>query len=109
MGNTRRLVAVGAFAVAAVAAPLAAAISTPEATSTQAGCLAWLGSKADGVCIGNSLGSGSGATLNGTGIGPGSAGGGSGIGVGTPGIGIGNGGIYSSPILPGTSVNIPLA
>jgi hypothetical protein len=109
MGNTRRMVAVGAFAVAAVAAPFYAAISTPEAPSAQAGCLAWLGSKADGVCIGNSLGSGSGATLNGTGIGPGTAGSGGGVGFGSPGVGIGNGGIYTSPILPGTSVNIPLA
>jgi hypothetical protein len=31
-----------------------------------------------------------------------------GIGVGTPGVGIGNGGFYTSPLMPGTSVNIPL-
>ena len=103
------MVAVGAFAVAAVAAPFYAAISTPEATSTQAACLAWLGSKADGVCIGNSLGSQT-PTLNGTGLGPTSPGPGmGGIGVGTPGVGIGNGGFYTSPLLPGTSVNVPLA
>ncbi|MGB3485592.1 MAG: hypothetical protein WBB07_25675 [Mycobacterium sp.] len=108
MGSTRRMVAVGTFAVAAVAAPLYAVMSTPEPTSTQAECLAWLGSKADGKCIGNSLGS-QGSTLNGSGIGPSSPGPGmGGIGIGTPGVGIGNGGIYSSPLLPGTSVNIPL-
>ncbi|CAN5635858.1 hypothetical protein BH11ACT6_BH11ACT6_15350 [soil metagenome] len=107
MGTTRRMIAVGAFAVAAVAAPLYAAVSTPEATSTQAECLAWLGSKGDGVCIGNSLGT-QGPSLNGTGIGTGNAGAG-GIGVGTPGVGIGNGGFYTSPLLPGTSVNVPLA
>ena len=108
MGSTRRMAAVGAFAAAAVAAPLYAALSTPEPVSTQAQCLAWLGSKADGVCIGNSLGS-QGPTLNGTGVGPSSPGPGmGGIGVGTPGVGIGNGGFYTSPLMPGTSVNIPL-
>ncbi|MDF2825670.1 MAG: hypothetical protein K0R68_3078 [Mycobacterium sp.] len=65
------MVVVGAFAAAAVAAPLYAALSTPEPTSTQAECLAWLGSKGDGLCIGN-------------------------------------GGFYTSPLMPGTSVKIPL-
>jgi hypothetical protein len=103
------MMALGAFAVAAVAAPLYAALDTPEPVSNQAECLAWLGSKADGDCIGNSLGSQT-PTLNGTGLGPSSPGPGmGGVGFGTPGVGIGNGGIYTSPMLPGTSVNIPLA
>lgn len=106
MGSTQRLVAVGAFAVAAVAAPLYAALSTPEPTSTQAECLAWLGSKADGKCIGNSLGT-QGPSLNGSGIGHGGPGAG-GVGIGTPGIGIGSGGIYTSPLLPGNTITIPL-
>lgn len=102
------MVAVGVFAAAAVAAPLYAALSTPDATTTEAKCLAWLGSKADGQCIGNSLGSQS-PTLNGAGLSPTSPGPAmGGIGVGTPGVGIGNGGFYTSPLLPGTSVNIPL-
>lgn len=102
------MVAVGVFAAAAVAAPLYAALSTPEATTTEAKCLAWLGSKADGQCIGNSLGSQA-PTLNGSGLSPTSPGPAmGGIGVGTPGVGIGNGGFYTSPLLPGTSVNIPL-
>jgi hypothetical protein len=84
------MMVVGAFAVAAVAAPMYAALSTPEATSTQAECLAWLGSKNDGVCIGNSLGS-QGPTL----------GGGSGVGFN------GNG-IVSGPVAPGQTINIPL-
>lgn len=101
------MMVVGVFAAAAVAAPLyAAALSAPEATSTQAECLAWLGSKADGVCIGNSLGT-QGPTLNGSGIGAGNTGAG-GVGFGTPGVGIGNGGLYTSPLMPGTSINIPL-
>jgi hypothetical protein len=106
MGSTRRFVVVGAFAAAAVAAPLYAALSTPEPTSAQAECLAWLGSKADGVCIGNSLGS-QGPSLNGSGIGHGGPGAG-GVGIGTPGVGINNGGIYTSPLMPGTTVSVPL-
>ncbi|CAN5198552.1 hypothetical protein BH11ACT7_BH11ACT7_37680 [soil metagenome] len=101
------MVAVGAFAVAAVAAPLLAAITTPEATTTQAQCLAWLGSKADGVCVGQSLGT-QGPVLNGQGIGHGGSGSGAGIGIGTPGIGIGTGGLYTSPLLPGTTITVPL-
>ncbi len=85
------MVAVGAFAVAAVAAPVYAAFSTPEAVNTEARCLAWLGSKADGVCIGNSLGSQV-PTLG-----------------GTPGVGFNGNGIQTGPVNPGQTINIPLA
>lgn len=92
MGTTKRIrrsVAIGAFAAAAVAAPLAAALtSTPEQV-TQAGpaCLAWFGNKDDGHCLGYSNGNG--------------------VTVGTPEVSFGGGGVGFStgPLLPGTTIN----
>ncbi len=82
----RTAIAVGAFAAAAVAAPVFAAVSTPDATTVQAAprCLAWLGSMKDGKCISYSLSNGTG-TIN----------------AGTPGFAIDNGGLSSGPLLPG--------
>jgi hypothetical protein len=56
-----------ALAAAAVAAPVAVALSTPAATVTHAqpGCLAWFGSKTDGKCISWSMGSGRDTSING--------------------------------------------
>lgn len=89
MIRIRRSVAIGAFAAAAVAAPLAVAVSTTPEQVTQAGpaCLAWFGNKDDGKCL--SYSNGSGAT------------------VGTPEVAFGNGGlgISTGPLLPGTTIS----
>ena len=86
----RRLVAVAALAAAVVAGPAIAALSSSDtpAYDAQPGgkCLAWLGAKGTGTCIGRSNSNSGGIT------------------VGTPGIGLGNGGIYSGPMMPGSSV-----
>jgi hypothetical protein len=76
---------VGAFA-AAIAGPVLG-LSATSTVSVQAGpaCLAWFGNKEDGNCLGTSNGNG--------------------IAVGTPGAGFCNGGICTSPILPGNSWN----
>ena len=82
--RTRRLVAAGAFAVAAVAAPLAASVLTAaDATSPVAQCLAWFGNKEDGHCLGVSNGNG--------------------VNVGTPQIGLDQGGpaFTTGPLFPG--------
>ena len=57
--RARRLVAAGAFAVAAVAAPFAASVlSTSAGSEDLAGpaCLAWFGNKEDGKCLSYSNG-----------------------------------------------------
>ena len=92
--RTRQLVA-GAFAAAAVAVPLYAAISTDAAPELTAGppCLAWFGNAEDGKCLSYSNGNG--------------------INVGTPEIGVygpnsgslpgGGIGVTTGPLLPGQS------
>ena len=85
--NKSRVIA-GAIAAAAVAFPLSASLTTPDAQTTAAPrCLAWFGNQADGHCL--SYSNGTGAT------------------IGTPQIGLGQGGIYyeSPPLLPGTTIN----
>ena len=84
----RRFLVVGGFAVAAAAAPAIFAATAPQTTTdVKAGppCLAWFGNKDDGKCLSYS---------NGT---PAQ--------VGTPWVGGGPGGVYSGPMLPGTSIN----
>jgi hypothetical protein len=86
--RSRRLIA-GAFAAAAVAAPLYAAITTTDASPqiTAQPCLAWFGNKEDGKCLSYSNGNG--------------------VNVGTPGYYGGNSpdsGFYTGPILPGTTI-----
>jgi subtilase family serine protease len=86
--RTRRLVA-GAFAAAAVAAPLYAAFATAAAPELTAGprCLAWFGNIEDGKCLSYSNGNG--------------------INVGAPGYYGGNSpnsGFYTGPLLPGTTI-----
>ncbi len=57
---TRRLIAVGAFAVLAAAPAAVATMTTSSASEQVAGpaCLAWYGNKEDGVCLGYSNGGG---------------------------------------------------
>jgi hypothetical protein len=87
--RSRRLVA-AAFAAAAVAVPLYAAIATTDATGeVTAGppCLAWFGNIEEGKCLSYSNGNG--------------------INVGAPGYYGGNSpnsGFYTGPLLPGTTI-----
>ena len=84
--RTRTIVVAGAFAGAVAAAPVVAFSTTPAPAAEAApACLAWFGNKDDGNCLSYSNGNG--------------------VGVGTPRIGIGPGGLYSGPVLPGTSWN----
>lgn len=89
MIRIRRSVAIGAFAAAAVAAPLAAALSSTADQVTQArpACLAWFGNKDDGKCLSYSNGNG--------------------VSVGTPEVSLNGGGfgINTGPLLPGTTIN----
>ncbi|BBY15245.1 DUF7155 family protein [Mycolicibacterium litorale] len=89
MIRIRRSVAIGAFAAAAVAAPVAAALTSAPEQATQAGpaCLAWFGNKDDGKCLSYSNGNG--------------------VAVGTPEVAFGgNGiGISTGPLLPGTTID----
>ncbi|BBX38229.1 hypothetical protein MMAG44476_05896 [Mycolicibacterium mageritense DSM 44476 = CIP 104973] len=86
----RRFAAIGAFAVTAAAAPAIFAATAPQAgTEVNAGpaCLAWFGNKEDGKCLSYS----NGAPTN----------------IGTPAFGYGpsGGGVYTGPLLPGTTIN----
>ncbi|MEZ0053489.1 hypothetical protein ABIA30_004518 [Mycobacterium sp. MAA66] len=85
-----RLCAAGALAVAAVAAPIAVALSAGPSEHAVAGkCLAWIGNKDDGNCVGQSNGQ------------P--------VTAGTPwGVWGPSGGINSGPLLPGQSWNTPI-
>ena len=96
--RAHRLVAAGALAVAAVAAPIAVALTSVNATQTDAGpCLAWYGNREDNICLSYSNGNG--------------------VNVGTPDVGIygpntgsGGGGIGFStgPMLPGQTWTKPI-
>jgi hypothetical protein len=97
--QARRLIAAGAFAVAAVAAPFAASALTTSAGSDAValppGCLAWFGNQEDGHCLGYSQGNG--------------------VNVGTPAVGVygpnsgsmpgGGIGVSTGPMLPGSTIN----
>ncbi len=92
--RARKLIAAGAFAVAAVAAPLAASALTSTdgsgAVALPPGCLAWFGNQEDGKCMGYSQGNG--------------------VGFGSPGIGFngqngGGIGVNTGPMLPGTTIS----
>lgn len=92
--RAHRLVAAGALTVAAVAAPIAIALSSADTTQVDAGCLAWYGSRDDGICLSYSNGNG--------------------MNVGTPGVGVGGSnssggfGVSTGPMLPGNSWNSPV-
>jgi hypothetical protein len=90
------MVIVGAFAAAAVAAPLYAALSTPAATTSQAECLAWLGARGTGTCISYSNSTGAGSASGGI---PSASFGGP--NSGSPGLSTG-------PLFPGQTINVPL-
>lgn len=92
--RTRRLVA-GAFAAAAVAVPLYAAITTDAAPELNAGpqCLAWFGNIEDGKCLSYSNGQ-----VIGGGVPP--------VSWGAPGSG--NPGFSTGPLLPGQTWNQPI-
>jgi len=91
--RARRVIAVGAFAVAAAAAPAIVAVVVPDAgpsTSAQPPCLAWYGSRGDGICLSYSNGNG--------------------VNVGTPEIAWGGSdnpgpGVTTGPLLPGTTIS----
>ncbi|MGV0745773.1 DUF7155 family protein [Mycolicibacterium sp. XJ870] len=89
--RTRRIVAIGAFAVAAAAAPAFMSTLTPQAEVTAGpACLAWFGNKEDGKCLSYS----NGAPAVG-GIPP--------VSIGAPGSG--SPGFSTGPLLPGTTIN----
>ncbi|MCX2711657.1 MULTISPECIES: hypothetical protein [unclassified Mycolicibacterium] len=92
--SARRLVLVGAFAVAAAAAPVVALSAAGSQSSVQAQppCLAWFGNKEDGKCLSYSN----------------SGSGGGGVGFGSPGISVGSNGVNSGPLLPGQTWNVPI-
>jgi hypothetical protein len=89
MSNRTRRLIVGAFAAAAVAAPLCAAtvaVDAPQVSAAPA-CLAWFGNKEDGKCLSYSNGQ------------P--------VFVGTPVCNGGNGpdaGCSTGPLFPGTTI-----
>jgi hypothetical protein len=90
--RARRIVSAGALAVAAVAAPLAIALTAGTGSAEAAPCLAWYGNKEDGICLGYSNGS----PTN----------------VGTPNFGTygpsGQFGVSTSPLLPGQTWTQPI-
>ena len=90
----RRVGVAGALLVAALAAPgLAGTLADGAVVAANGECLAWFGSRGEGICMGYSSGNG--------------------LNVGTPDIGVfgpeygnGNGiGIVTGPLLPGTTIN----
>jgi hypothetical protein len=88
----RRLAVAGGLAVAALALPALAVVGdlgTPE-TSAEGQCLAWFGSRGDGICMGYSNGN---PTYIGTPY----------LGVYGPGYGSGLG-ITTGPLLPGQTI-----
>lgn len=79
-----RLAVAAAVGAAAIAAPLIGAFGPAELSAT-GNCLAWVGSRDDGQCIGYSNGA---PTY-----------------VGTPNFGIWGPGLTSGPLMPGTTIN----
>ncbi|MDT5242166.1 MAG: hypothetical protein QOG79_2988 [Mycobacterium sp.] len=98
--RAHRVVAAGALAVAAVAAPIAISLSIGNAAQSVAGpaCLAWYGNKEDGVCLSYSNGNG--------------------VNLGSPDLGVygpnsgtmpgGGIGVSTGPLLPGQTWNVPV-
>lgn len=103
--HIRRFAAAGALAAAALAGPALAALglSSSGSTSTDTAtgqCLAWYGSRGDGICLGYSNGTPTYiGTPQGGYLGPG-------YGVGLPGYG--GVGVTSGPLLPGQTINVPI-
>ena len=99
--HIRRLAAAGALAVAALTGPALAVLGTTSTTDTATGqCLAWYGSRGDGICLGYSNGTPTYiGTPQGGYLGPG-------YGVGLPGYG--GIGVTTGPLLPGQTINVPI-
>ena len=88
--NRVRLAAAGALAAAALTAPVLAALGTAATANADGQCLAWFGSRGDGICMGYSNGN---PTYIGT------------PALGVWGPGYGNGlGITTGPLLPGQTI-----
>ena len=94
--RARRIVAVGALAVAAAAVPALAELTDSSASTTTATgtCLAWFGARGEGQCLSYSNNN---------------------VSVGTPQVGIGGPnsgspgvGISTGPLLPGQTISIPM-
>ena len=87
----RRVAVAGAFVVAALAVPGLATLTPADRAVVAAtgDCLAWFGSRGDGICIGYSSGNG--------------------INAGTPDVGIFGPdygfGVVTGPLLPGTTIS----
>lgn len=82
--TVRRVVAAGALAAAALTGSALAALGTATTASATGKCLAWYGSRDDGICLGYSNGS---PTY-----------------IGTPNMGVwGPNGITTGPLVPGTT------
>jgi hypothetical protein len=86
-----RLLAAGALAAALSAPVLALGLSADPQVSAEGNCLAWLGSRDDGQCIGWSNGQ---PSFIGT----------PNLGVWGPGYGSGLG-VVTGPLMPGTTIN----
>jgi hypothetical protein len=97
--RAHRLIAAGALTVAAVAAPIAVALSSGAGQAiAKPPCLAHFGNIEDGVCLGVSNGNG--------------------INVGSPGVGLygpnagsmpgGGVGVTTGPLLPGQTWTVPI-
>jgi len=89
--RVRRILAAAVVAAAAVSAPVLSSFgaSGGSISATNGQCLAWFGSRGDGICMGYSNGSG---TTIGT----------PDLGVYGPGYGLG---VTSGPLLPGQTFN----
>jgi len=91
--RARQLIAAGAFAVAAVAAPFAASVLVTAGASDDAAapaCLAWFGNQEDGKCLSYSEGNG--------------------VNIGTPEFGLygpDGAGINTGPLFPGQIIDSP--
>jgi len=90
--TVRRVVAAGALAAAALTGSALGSAATASATGD---CLAWFGSRGDGICLGYSNGS---PTYIGT----------PSWGVWGPGYGNNTPGISTGPLMPGTTINTPI-
>lgn len=94
--RARRIVAIGALAVAAAAVPAAAELMASSATTTTATgtCLAWFGARGEGQCLSYSNNNVSIGTPQ--------------VGVGGPNSGSPGVGISTGPLLPGQTISIPM-
>lgn len=105
--HIRRIAAAGALTLAGLAAltgPALAALGGSTTNSATGNCLAWFGSRDDGICMGYSNGQPTYiGTPQGGWLGPG-------YGVGLPGSASSTGGfgVSSGPLLPGQTINTPI-